>query len=381
MRYFFLFLLTLFSQHISAGTLTGRVVNADGQPVADATVFMAIAGDTAVNSVTWVSEGIVTNSVRDNSRFDRTEFTTQSDRRGRFEFDHPERGFVLFVSHDQGWNEVTPTELDASPDIVLRPWSKVEGEMYVAGSEAVERDYYLSHWNGFDAEGERTEERGWFRFRYILGGTTSEKGKFQNNKVVPGEYDGGIKIKAGTKITVHTVPVANRSTPLVINEGEEQIIYPGLHGQTVTGKLKLPDGFDKENSRIDIHIYPHTAYMQRPESGRMHCGMPYVRSDGYLFYFKQEESKAFRLHEHDLDPNKPFVFDNIPTENYVLRVLVRNKQNEIILNAEEYFNIQPWFEDKVREKINLGELEFTTDEFHYQIIEFIDQYVSGEGTN
>lgn len=378
MRYLFIFIFIIFSQHISAETLNGRVVNSDNQPISNATVFMAIAGDTAVNSVTWVSEGIVTNSVRDNSRFDRTEFTTQTDSNGRFDFDHPDRGFVLFVSHDQGWNEVTPSELEASDNIALRPWSKVDGEMYVAGNEVVERDYYLSHWNNFNAEGERTDERGWFRFRYTINGTTNEKGKFQSSKVIPGEYDGGIKIKAGKRITVHKVPISSRSKPLIINESEYRTIYPGLHGQTVTGKLKLPDDFDKENSRIDIHTYPRNAYKQRPESGYIHCGMPYVTSSGYLHYFEQEESKAFRHYKHDIDPNESFVFENVPTENYVLRVFVRNEENEIILNAEKYFTVDPWFEDKEREQIDLGDLEFTTEKLHHQIIEFVDQYVSGD---
>ncbi len=357
-----------------ADPVGGQVIDSAGEPVENASVSLVLAGATAKNTVTWISEGRIINAVRDNAQFDRSDFETLTDGDGQFEFPDPERGFVLVVTHEDGWSELTPSELEVSTEIMLRPWGRVHGVLHVAGEVATNRQFTLSNTSEFDVNGERADQRDWFRIRYMMTGTSQPDGSFAFERVMPGDYSGGVSHRSG-RVHLHSVPIANRNHPVVVEERDHLELYPGLHGQSVMGKVTVPDDAEVDWSRIDVHVYPRDAYMDPPPGGFAICGMPYVRSNGYLRYFETEESKRFRVGLRGVEPDGSFIIDDLPAEFYEMYVILRDKSGDIVQSGKRAFEVRPHFEDKERPSLDLGELELGNETVREPIREFLQKHV------
>ncbi len=358
----------------AADPIRGKVLGASGEPVEGARVTLIWGGETAVNSVAWVREGHLTNVIRDNKRRDRDGMETTTDGDGRFELADPERGWVLLVCDDSGWNELTPSELDVAEEIMLRPWARVGGTLHIAGEPAGERDFAFVERREFGQDGERTDGRGWFRISYQMIGKTAADGTFAFDRTMPGVYTGGISHRNGPA-HLHEIPLATNRDPIVVREGDDLRILPGLVTQTVAGTLSAPEDAQADWSRADVYVFPQGAYEDPPPGGRAHCGMPYVRHWGYLDFFKTEESEAFRAGLRGVSPGGAFRIAGLPPESYELQAYLRDANGDVVLGTTRTFVIAPAFDDSARPALELGAIELEPATLREPVRDFLDTYV------
>ena len=191
---------------------TGRVVNADGQPVEYARVLQASPTEVPNTSNgepdTYGTRPILT------------------DANGEFHFRATTEQVLIRAYHDQGFAEKTmQPEVESIGEMKLRPWSTVSGLLIQDGEPVAGESIYFSP----------LVKRGLTEARYqdSYYATTDTDGAFQLNRLPP---------IAGT-VRAHLGPwrdsplTSSEAVPLQLSPGEHREIVLGGDGATVTGRV------------------------------------------------------------------------------------------------------------------------------------------------
>lgn len=190
----------------------GRVVDAQGRPVAQATVIEASPTDVPMTD-NGVPDGFDSRPIR-------------TDAQGNFQLNATVEPVRVRVYHEVGFAEkaVTPNELEIGL-MKLEPWAKVSGRLIQAGQPVAGQSIYffplVSH--------ELTEAR--FQDRFTV--PTDATGHFQFERIPPicGPLSAYLDLWRDSPLT------SSESVPLELHPGEHRDVVLGGEGVTVNGRV------------------------------------------------------------------------------------------------------------------------------------------------
>jgi len=202
----------------------GVVLDPDRKPLAGAEVFLAV-GQSMVS--------VYNNRVLDN--LGRPSTTTGPD--GRFSLPPEDAPRAVFVIHDRGFAMAKEEELASSPEVVIKPWGRIEGIVRTGAKPGADEQISAFH--------EQRPQRPGFYLHYSAG--TDSEGRFVIDRMVPGD------VTVGRITTIHLfgsgMP-AERShiVPVEVESGQTARVTIGGTGRPVVGRIRALEG---SNRKID----------------------------------------------------------------------------------------------------------------------------------
>ena len=197
-----------------AAPVAGRVVDANGQPVANAEVLMATPTGQASLESNW-----------DNLK-------TTTDANGRFRFAEPGEPFTLIARSDVGFARGD----GQASELKLRPWAAVTGRFRDGGKPVAGAWVLLSPI--------RVEDRGWPIVDDTMRTQTDGEGRFSCARVPPGPVAVKVLLGPWEDPGYRSGP----AIPLELTPGRRAELDLGNAGATVTGRVMLtgprPAGLD-----------------------------------------------------------------------------------------------------------------------------------------
>ncbi len=252
------------------------VLTADAKPAANARIVAAAAG-----SQVLLSNGEV-------HRFSRYPFRWRTDRKGRFYAPANQADAWLVVTHAAGYAVYKPAAQAKHRNIVLDPWSRVEGR-YRSGTSSVAgaRLMILRH------DSVRRAENG-PRFLMTFEATTGPDGNFLFERVPAGRG----WIRADEEFLRRANDSGMASSYVVGAEfpaGKAVHVDVRSTGRSVVGSLQLPQGLEKEVEWRFAKIQLHASRLR---------GI-----DGHPYFFAIVNNKG------------QFHIDDVPADEYTLAVV------------------------------------------------------------
>ena len=252
----------------------GTVYLPDGRPAAEAQVILC----TPSKGVS-VSNGRIVEEIH-------TQFI-ETDTDGRFTFPPQVETYLLAVLHDQGYAEITAEQLQNNPDIMIEPWGRVEGTLYIGSELGADIEIFMSY--------TKTGEANTPQFDYEYIAETDADGSFKFDWVPPRKVQIGRLLRLSSRVTStsHAVGV-NVELDRTVN------ITLGGSGQLVYGKVLVP---------VD-----YKAPVNWPNA---YCS---IHSGSLESQIVEQRSYAFKI-----NPDGTFGVEDIPTGTYNLRISLHER--------------------------------------------------------
>jgi beta-lactamase regulating signal transducer with metallopeptidase domain/peroxiredoxin len=198
---------------------TGVVLKPDGQPAVGAQVYLV--------------------NMQDGVQIDRSPGTqfTRTDAQGRFQFKARLNDYAVLIFAKAGFAQVTVQDLAEHPEIALRPWAKVEGNLLIGnrpGSNETVRVNNASIPYGY-------HPRSFPVLGLFLEAITDKDGRFSFDRVPPID----VEVYHSPKVRDEkwgTFPVS-QSQMFSLKPGEDRTVVIGGKGRPVIGRLVV-NGYD-----------------------------------------------------------------------------------------------------------------------------------------
>jgi RNA polymerase sigma factor (sigma-70 family) len=204
--------------------IQGVVYSPDHRPLADADVFLLKPHQQAM--------------VENGHMFIQNQaLNVRTGEDGRFKFPPAPGPYLLLALHKQGCGQVASQSDGTLPDLIIEPWARVEGEVFIGAQPAVAKSVGL-HREGYSWE--RTEKP-WVHFQ--ANATTDGTGHFVIDYVPAG------KVAVGLWLPVNSQPKTSTLTHSVLlptEPGQTTHVKIGGTGQPVIGRLTVPAEFQSQ---------------------------------------------------------------------------------------------------------------------------------------
>ncbi|UCD56946.1 MAG: carboxypeptidase regulatory-like domain-containing protein, partial [Candidatus Hydrogenedentota bacterium] len=279
----------------------GVVRGSDGEPLENVDVLMC----TAMQSIN-LSNGKL-------SRASRT-LTVKTMADGHFSFPPETDPFLLVVSDDAGYAEVTQKEWASSNQIQLEPWARIEGKLLQDGKPIAGHRIRLYPIRVGNSEAPH------FFSRYYA--TTNADGEFIFERVAPGpaSLSPDLGPWEPSKLT------SAQYVPLVAEPGQIMRLSLGTEGKSLRGKIVLPPGVERAMA-WDCGINYLVALKDGVPVPNEIKDMDFNWRRGYSdIWNASREGRAYfqTLHKHfvKLSPDGSFRIDGVEAGDYefVLRI-------------------------------------------------------------
>jgi protocatechuate 3,4-dioxygenase beta subunit len=285
--------------------VSGTVRFADGQPVAEADVFLCTP-----------SQGIFIRNGR--SEQSRESIFVRTGQDGRFSFPAQEDAYRLVVLHDKGCAEVAEGDLAKSSDVTLQAWGRVEGKALIGVKPGAEKEIRAL----FD----RPYDRSAPRVQFDCAAVADKEGHFVMERVPPGKV----------RICRMIGGLFSHDVPIEVKAGETANVTIGGVGRPVVGKVAMAD---EVRDQIDWKTGERYARSQSDEGSYRSLGME-VEKDG-----------SFRI-------------DDVPAGNYTLYFMAfkpptaaRTYRGELIGRLSHSFTVAPMAGGRSDEPLDLGAVD------------------------
>jgi peroxiredoxin len=197
--------------------ISGTVLDAENRPVANVSVGLATLEKRA-----FLKEG------QFDARQNRAALAT-TDEQGRFTFPIPaDETWFLVAIHETGYAEATRETFEASHQMHLRPWGRVEGEVRLGLLPDVQREIWVLPVS--------REKRSFFVDSDTSRSTTDDRGRFVVERVIPGSASISRAISYGRNGNTRT---SGWNQYVDVWPGEIAKVTIGGTGQPVVGQIVL----------------------------------------------------------------------------------------------------------------------------------------------
>lgn len=197
---------------------TGIVKLPNGKPAVDAKVLLSTASQPVYFQ---------------NGRTQTEPTFTKTDANGQFSLPAQTESYLLSISHDEGYAEITDKEFATSSEIKIEPWGKIKGVLYIGSKPGAGEtiSIFYSYSKAFEA-----------KLPYVshtYTAATDTDGHFTLNRVAPGKAKIGREIRINMGGGAYTSTLAN-SIPVEVKAGQTVTIQIGGTGRPVVGKVEIP---------------------------------------------------------------------------------------------------------------------------------------------
>lgn len=220
----------------------GTVVDMAGQPVPD--VQVGVLGKDW-NSSLQVGRGRLINNGGSRGN------TTRTDSQGHFRPPGVADPRRLVAISPAGYGEIAWAEFEQAKTIVLQPFGRIEGTLYIAGKPAEGQGLFLN----FSVPGSGALSADWNAFKV----DTDKDGKFAFNQVPPGDRD--------IVRLIQTVPnswMHSHRTAVTVRPGETTTVNLGNVGAIITGRLNSA-AVTAGHAGVRLNGNLNTPYPQPPD--------------------------------------------------------------------------------------------------------------------
>jgi len=278
----------------AAGLLSGLLKSPDGQPVANAEVYLA----TASVRVPVYAE-----------RLDKVQ-TTVTGNDGRFAFPEDSANRAVIVLHEKGYGQASIAELEKKPEVTLQPWAHIEGTLREGNKAMGQQSIHLSR----TRFGSKVEERT-YRTVHDTVTMTDANGHYSFDRVAPG--DTWISWKKGNGNGDYDLQYRFVDVP----PGQSLTIDIGGRGRPVVGKVMLMDADNAAPVKFYGSVWPLTLHqMRRP--GNWSEMSPEEQDQLTAEWEKTPEAKIYNQEKCPIDfrfkPDGSFTVPDLPTGTYRL---------------------------------------------------------------
>lgn len=215
----------------------GIVLDLDGKPLAGVEVGMATEGDNPI----MIQDGKIQRNGRN------IIVVTGPD--GRFVFQPQIDSYTLVVVNEHGFGRVTGEQLNASPEIKLQPWGRVEGTLRIGSKPGAAQELMCQSNSN--------------QVYYSLSTTADDKGGFVFPRMLPGPVSLS-RVKRTDSGSAYFAQVAT----LTVKAGETSTIVAGGVGRPLIGRvITPPDSKIKllKNSHVSINTDNSVALFPYPD--------------------------------------------------------------------------------------------------------------------
>ena len=216
---------------------TGTLVDSNGEPLPDVTVYL-----------TTMRDGVyVSNDLKVREQAYQGTKKAQTDEHGRFSFEPQVDAYAVIVLADQGYAERTLADLQTDNQLRLQPWARVEGQLLI-GSKPVASEIVRL---GLAHVPYAYHPRNFPPISLFLNTTTDAEGRFVFERVPP------IPVEVSHQPNVRdsqmgTIPIS-QNQKLQLEPGQTHKVNLGGQGRPVIGRMVV-NGYDKPiHWRADVH--------------------------------------------------------------------------------------------------------------------------------
>jgi RNA polymerase sigma factor (sigma-70 family) len=221
-----------------APSIQGVVYSPDHQPLADANVYLVASHQHAL-----VEAGHML------PRSQNVKVRTGDD--GRFKFFPVGKQYLVLALHEQGYAQVAPQPDGTLPDVIIKPWARVEGDMFTGAQPAVARKV------GLESDVQPTEKSAMEKPRvtFQANATTDSSGHFVMDYLPADKLVVGPWILLNDRLQRSTLIY---TLHIQTEPGQTTHVTLGGTGQAVVGRLIAPPGFTGLVDWSDFNPQLHT---------------------------------------------------------------------------------------------------------------------------
>ncbi|MBN1973181.1 MAG: redoxin domain-containing protein [Sedimentisphaerales bacterium] len=242
---------------------------------------------------------------------------------GKFSFPPQSDHFILVILHDDGFLEISNDELAASPELTLKPWSKIDGKLLVGKEPGKNKEVLLRY--------ESDTQQNGINYYSNYETITDENGKFAFERVIPGQA----LVCRKVRLTERSYTYSHCKRVEII-PGKTLEVTIGGTGRSVKGKVNIPDYI---KGKVDIQEFSSHLSIISPNN-------PYTQMS-----FKTESDGSFCI-------------DDVPEGSYTLNIYAsgppqdpRIPIGDRIGMVTQAFTISEMPGGRSDEPLNLGALE------------------------
>jgi hypothetical protein len=288
---------------------TGVVLLPKGEPALNADVFLCTSqAGVTIDGPGHVQLGVNTTPSR-----------TRTDRAGRFALPAAFAPEGLILIHDQGYAEVSLSELAKHGQAVLQPWGRIEGRLLIDSRAAPGETIVVWGQNArYDEAGRRANFVG-----FRMETTTDSAGAFFFEKVPPGEC-AVVCVQKRPGVIVQTCE--KRTT---VTAGGKAELVLGDSGRTITGRAMLLVGtntVDWQQAVVQLIEKTDGAIQERPKRADFPSRDAYVEASER--YFNRHYCGAF------CDPTGIFRMRGVPPGVYELEIRLPDIKSDSVRAAD-----------------------------------------------
>jgi hypothetical protein len=309
-----------------AETITGRIVDPAGKPVAGAEVALA----SEFGALRLESGHLKFNGL--GPKAGQKIVKTSPD--GAFQLAGDEDDGIIVITHESGYGQIKPA--DPTDKITLKPWARIQGQLLLGTRPGA--GWLVSFSGGTPANATFHSVSQWVQL------TCDAAGKFDSGPLVP---DAGMQASVLVKSGESSAMVLGIVTFVDTQPGQILKLTLGGEGRPVTGRLIGPDGKPLPNRKLWI----------RPPAP--HFGMS---GDNDMWKAQNEFFQAVQgvkyHHEIVTDAEGKFHIDHLPQGSFEIdgAWIVNDKQRR--------FEIKPMNNGKSDDPLDLGDLKETDQPKH-----------------
>jgi len=241
---------------------SGVVRLTDGSPAADAVVVMAsTGGQINMNNGEYRQQDQATRVVADDQ--------------GRYQLPFPDSDYAVVFLHDGGWAQYVGSALEASPNVMLNQWARLEGTVQIGNQAAANESVNLSFSenNYYNQSGPRVY--------WSHSAQTDAEGAFVFERLKSGDATVGRMITFGDDGSGrYRMSTYSHSIPVILKSGETTEVQIGGTGRQIKGKVVVPDDYE---GPIAWSMGQVSVYEQTPAASG---------ASGFFFHFGKALAEA-----------------------------------------------------------------------------------------
>ncbi|HVM62194.1 MAG TPA: sigma-70 family RNA polymerase sigma factor [Verrucomicrobiae bacterium] len=338
---------------VRSAWIQGVVRTADGQPAANVEVFLVTPGLPLVVENGHRGSGQAATSV-----------LTGDD--GRFEFSPPGKPFLVVALHDKGYAQAASEHPGTLPDLVLRPWARIDGAMYIGSRAAARQKVSL----GMDWARQSDDQPS---VLFEANTMTDDTGHFLLDHVPAGDVIVVRWICSNERFQTFE---ATRSVRLHTDFGQTAQVTIGGTGRPVVGQLVVAAGFERKVdwSACDSSVLLTLPELPKPTLPNDWAGMTEERKQAWYKQWRNSWNtsdegraywKTFRAYPFAVRPDGSFRVEDVEPGIYHFDVILRGEPRtngaaivrQPIAWLKHEFTVPEMPEERSDEPLDLGDLE------------------------